>query len=39
MKDLRNATDKGDPLTHSNPNHEVSKLFVNIANKIKDSLN
>jgi len=38
-QDLRNASDKGDPLTHSNPEHEVSKLFTEIANKIKLSLN
>ena len=38
-QDLRNATDDGDPLTHSNPDHEVSKLFANIANKVKTSLN
>ena len=36
-QDLRNASDKGDPLTHSDPNHEVSKLFVGIAEKIKQS--
>ena len=34
-QDLRDATDKGDPLTHSNPDHEVSKIFKNIAEKIK----
>ena len=38
-QDLRMATDKGDPLTHSNPDHEVSKLFAEIANKINLSLN
>ena len=37
-QDLRDATDKGDPLTHSNPDHEVSKIFKDIANKIKDFL-
>jgi len=37
-QDLRDATDKGDPLTHSDPEHEVSKLFLEIANKIKLSL-
>ena len=36
-QDLRNSADIGDPLTHSNPNHEVSKLFKNIAEKIKQS--
>ena len=34
-QDLRDATDKGDPLTHSNPDHEVSKIFHGIAEKIK----
>ena len=36
-QELRNATDKGDPLTHSQPNHEVSLLFKSIAEKIKQS--
>ena len=36
-QDLRVATDKGDPLTHSNPDHEVSKIFKNIAEQIKQS--
>ena len=36
-RDLRNSADKGDPLTYSNPDHEVSKLFKNIAEKIKQS--
>ena len=36
-QDLRSSTDKGDPLTHSQPDHEVSKLFKNIAEKIKQS--
>ena len=36
-QDLRISADKGDPLTHSSPNHEVSKLFKNIAEKIKQS--
>ena len=36
-QDLRISADKGDPLTHSNPEHEVSKLFENIAEKIKQS--
>ena len=34
-QDLRDATDKGDPLTHSEPDHEVSKIFKGIAEKIK----
>ena len=36
-EDLRGSADKGDPLTHSDPNHEVSLLFKNIAKKIKQS--
>ena len=36
-QDLRSSADKGDPLTHSDPNHEISKLFKNIAEKIKQS--
>ena len=36
-QDLRNSADKGDPLTHAQPDHEVSKLFKNIAEKIKQS--
>ena len=35
--ELRNSADIGDPLTHSNPDHEVSKLFLKIAEKIKQS--
>ena len=38
-EDLRSSADKGDPLTHSKPNHEVSKMFLDIANRIKISLN
>ena len=34
-KDLRDANDKGIPLTHSNPEHEVSLMFKSIAEKIK----
>jgi ATP-binding protein involved in chromosome partitioning len=37
-QDLRSSADKGDPLTHSNPEHEVSKIFLDIANKIRQSL-
>ena len=33
-QDLRNANDIGDPLTHSNPGHEVSLIFKEIAEKI-----
>jgi len=38
-QDLRSSADKGEPLTQSNPDHEVSKLFIDIARKIKLSLN
>jgi len=34
-QDLRSSADKGQPLTHSDPDHEVSKLFKKIAEKIK----
>ena len=36
-QDLRDANDKGDPLTHSSPNHEVSIAFNQIAKKIKEN--
>ncbi len=36
-QDLRSSADKGDPLTHCNPNHEVSIIFKNIAKKIKET--
>ena len=35
--DLAISVDKGDPLTRSDPEHEVTKLFLNIAEKIKQS--
>ena len=38
-QDLRSSADNGEPLAHSNPDHEVSKLFIDIAKKIKLSLN
>ena len=38
-QDLRNSADKGEPLTHSNPDHEVSKVFKEIAEKIKSLIN
>ncbi len=38
-QDLRNSSDTGDPLTHSNPDHEISKIFNDIAEKIKKNLN
>jgi len=34
-QDLRNANDSGDPLTHSNPEHEISLIYKEIAKKIK----
>ena len=34
-QDLRIASDEGKPLTHSSPDHEVSKIFMDIAKKIK----
>ena len=36
-QDLSNANDKGDPLTHSSPNHEISLIFKDIAEKIKQA--
>ena len=33
-QDLRVASDKGIPLTYSNPTHEVSLIFAEIAKKI-----
>ena len=36
-QDLRKSADSGEPLTYSKPNHEISKLFKNIAEKIKQS--
>ena len=37
-QDLRNSADKGDPLTRSNPEHEISKIFLEIAKKVKINL-
>ena len=28
--------DEGKPIVESNPNHEISKIYINFANKIKD---
>ena len=36
-KDLRISADNGEPLTYINPDHEISKLFKRIAEKIKQS--
>ena len=35
--DLRTAADNGKPLFEENPDHEISKIFTNMANKIKES--
>ena len=35
--DLRISADNGEPLTYSKPEHEISKLFYSIADKIKQS--
>tara|TARA_B100000989_G_scaffold252804_1_gene201087 strand:+ start:3698 stop:4498 length:801 start_codon:yes stop_codon:yes gene_type:complete len=37
-QDLKNSADNGDPLSHAEPDHEVSKIFSDIASKIKKSL-
>ena len=36
-EDLRTSADNGEPLTYSTPDHEISKIFKNIAEKIKQS--
>ena len=36
-QDLRSSADNGDPLTHLDPNHNISILFKNIAEKIKQA--
>ena len=36
-EDLRSSADNGVPLTYSKPDHEISKLFKNIAENIKQS--
>ena len=36
-QDLRISADKGEPLTYSKSDHEISKLFKSIAEKIKQS--
>ena len=35
--DLRVAADSGKPLYEKDPNHEISKIFKEIAQKIKES--
>jgi len=36
-KDLRTSADNGEPLTYSKPDHKISKIFIGIAEKIKQS--
>ena len=35
--DLRVAADSGKPLFEKNPEHSISKIFLEIANKVKES--
>ena len=35
--ELRKSADDGEPLTYKKPNHEISKLFEEIAKKVKQS--
>jgi len=35
--DLRTAADNGKPLVEKNPNHKISKIFIEMAKKIKGS--
>ena len=36
-EDLRTSADNGEPLTYSTPDHKISKIFIGIAKKIKQS--
>ena len=36
-EDLRTSADNGEPLTYSKPDHKISKIFLGIAKKIKQS--
>ena len=36
-EDLRTSADNGEPLTNSTPDHKISKIFIGIAEKIKQS--
>ncbi len=36
-EDLRISADNGEPLTYSKPDHKISKIFIGIAEKIKQS--
>ena len=38
-EDLRKSADDGSPLTVSKPEHEISKLFIKLAEQIKKLLN
>ena len=33
--EVGNSGDKGKPIVESNPNHEISKIYLEFANKIK----
>ncbi len=35
--DLRESADNGEPLTYAKPDHKISKIFIGIAEKIKQS--
>ena len=36
-EDLRTSADNGEPLTYLRPDHKISKIFIGIAKKIKQS--
>ena len=36
-EDLRTSADNGEPLTYSTPDHKISRIFIGIAEKIKQS--
>ena len=36
-EDLRTSADNGEPLAYSTPDHKISKIFIGIAEKIKQS--
>ena len=36
-EDLRASADNGEPLTYSTPDHKISKIFISMAEKIKQS--
>ena len=36
-EDLRTSADNGEPLIYSKPDHKISKIFISIAEKIKQS--